>query len=131
MVESVNANYKDRFDEIRRHWGGGRMSQRSQARQNKLDVETGVDDPNVVALAKQAYDEALLVDGWRILKSFENSSATIAARATIMKALTKSKTLTSAIMDALNECRNKHQLQDIVSSLLSRKRARVFSSTHP
>jgi len=36
LIESVNTNYKDRFEEIRKHWGGGRMSQRSQARMNKL-----------------------------------------------------------------------------------------------
>ena len=36
LIEAVNANYKDRFDEIRRFWGGGQMSQRSQARQAKI-----------------------------------------------------------------------------------------------
>jgi large subunit ribosomal protein L7Ae len=48
IVESVNTNYKDRFDEIRKHWGGGRMSQRSQARSNKIDKAKNKD------LAKKA-----------------------------------------------------------------------------
>lgn len=48
IVESVNSNYKDRFDEIRRHWGGGRMSQRSQAKANKIEKAKSKD------LAKKA-----------------------------------------------------------------------------
>lgn len=37
LVESVNANYKDRFDEIRRHWGGHQVSAKSAARIAKLE----------------------------------------------------------------------------------------------
>jgi len=37
IVEAVNANYKDRYDEIRKNWGGNQMSQRSQARMSKIE----------------------------------------------------------------------------------------------
>jgi len=37
IIESVNANYKDRYDEIRKNWGGNQMSQRSQARMSKIE----------------------------------------------------------------------------------------------
>lgn len=37
ICESVKANYNDRFDEIRRHWGGGIMGCKSQAKIAKLE----------------------------------------------------------------------------------------------
>merc|ERR1712113_1234064 len=37
VVEAVKNNYNDRFDEIRRHWGGASMGSKSQARINKLE----------------------------------------------------------------------------------------------
>merc|ERR1712187_571818 len=37
LVESVNTNYTERADEIRRSWGGQIMSQRSQAAAAKLE----------------------------------------------------------------------------------------------
>lgn len=37
LVESVKANFNERYDELRRHWGGGVLGSKSQARINKLE----------------------------------------------------------------------------------------------
>ena len=37
LIEAVKNNYNDRFDEIRRHWGGGLLGPKSQARITKLE----------------------------------------------------------------------------------------------
>jgi len=37
LVEAVNSNYKDRYDEIRKTWGGGDMSNRSKAKIAKVE----------------------------------------------------------------------------------------------
>ena len=37
LVDAVKTNYNDRFDEIRRKWGGGIMGVKTQAAKAKLD----------------------------------------------------------------------------------------------
>merc|ERR1712157_397871 len=37
IAESVKTNYNERFDEIRRHWGGGVMGNKSQAKIAKIE----------------------------------------------------------------------------------------------
>lgn len=37
LVEAIRTNFNDRYDEIRRHWGGGVLGNKSQARINRLE----------------------------------------------------------------------------------------------
>jgi len=37
LVETIKTNYNDRFDEIRKHWGGGLLGSKSLARISKLE----------------------------------------------------------------------------------------------
>merc|ERR1711868_129394 len=37
LVEAVKTNFNDRFDELRRHWGGGSLGSKSAARINKMN----------------------------------------------------------------------------------------------
>merc|ERR1719228_3048014 len=37
VIESVKTNFNDRFEELRKHWGGGIMGSKSQARVSKLE----------------------------------------------------------------------------------------------
>lgn len=37
LVEAVKTNYNERFDEIRRKWGGGIMGVKTQATKAKLE----------------------------------------------------------------------------------------------
>merc|ERR1719463_169433 len=37
LVESIKTNFNDRFEELRKHWGGGVMGSKSQARVAKLE----------------------------------------------------------------------------------------------
>jgi len=37
LIEAVKTNFNDRYDELRRHWGGGVLGNKSQARINRLE----------------------------------------------------------------------------------------------
>lgn len=37
LVESIKTNFNERSEELRRHWGGGILSSKSQAQKNKLE----------------------------------------------------------------------------------------------
>lgn len=37
IVEAIKTNFNDRYDEIRRHWGGGLLGSKSAARIAKLE----------------------------------------------------------------------------------------------
>lgn len=37
LLEAIKTNYNDRYDEIRRHWGGGILGSKSAARIAKLE----------------------------------------------------------------------------------------------
>jgi large subunit ribosomal protein L7Ae len=37
LIDAVKTNYNDRYDEIRRHWGGGIMGVKSQAVTDRLE----------------------------------------------------------------------------------------------
>ena len=36
-IEAIKTNFNDRYDELRRHWGGGILGNKSQARINRLE----------------------------------------------------------------------------------------------
>jgi len=37
IIDAIKTNFNDRYDEIRRHWGGGVLGNKSQARINRLE----------------------------------------------------------------------------------------------
>jgi len=37
IIESVKTHYNDRFDDIRKHWGGGALSRKALSRKNKIE----------------------------------------------------------------------------------------------
>ena len=37
VVETINTNFNERFEEIRKHWGGGLLGAKSMARINKIE----------------------------------------------------------------------------------------------
>jgi len=37
VVDSIKTNFNERYEELRRHWGGGILGNKSQARINKLE----------------------------------------------------------------------------------------------
>jgi len=52
LVETIKTNYNDRADEIRKHWGGGLLGAKSQAKLNKrLRLEAAAKGEKATALA--------------------------------------------------------------------------------
>jgi len=37
VIESVKASFNDRFDDIRKNWGGGKLSRKAEARKNRIE----------------------------------------------------------------------------------------------
>jgi len=37
IIESVKASFNDRFDDIRKNWGGGKLSRKAEARKNRIE----------------------------------------------------------------------------------------------
>lgn len=37
MLEAIRTNYNERYDEIRKRWGGGQVGPKAQAARNKVE----------------------------------------------------------------------------------------------